>query len=137
MSLKVSVAALVLAGVLGCASGGTTNTPSGAAPAPAPVSLATLAGEYALVSIDGHAVPYAPSAVKSGSFVVSSTGTFHLETIYDRGELGEYSASGTCYTEGEEVKMAWDGGGLTNLALRGDTVLLKREKTLYAYLRKR
>lgn len=137
MSWKVSGTALVLACALGCTSARTTNPSTSTSPAPAPVSLATLVGEYTLVSIDGHALPYAPSAVKSGSFIVNANGTFHLETVYDRAELGGSSASGTCYTEGDDVKMAWDGGGLTNLSLRGDTVTLKREKTLYSYLRKR
>jgi hypothetical protein len=74
----------------------------------------------------------------SGSFRLNANGTFRLQTVYspDIAANGP-GASGTCYTEGHEVKMIWDGGGLTNMTVRGDTVFLKREALLYTYLRSR
>jgi hypothetical protein len=114
------------------------------------LTLAALAGDYGLVSVDGQSLPYAPRArgsagvtlsspVVSGRFLLNPNGTFRLETIYDQpGATSKAPAfSGTCYTEGDEVKMVWDGGGLTNVSVRGDTVMLKREGALYAYLRTR
>ena len=145
MFLRIGGSALVFAFVLGCAANkAATSGEVGALPASAPPTIAGVAGQYALVTIDGHALPYAsralgPSAVPvvSGSLVVDSRGTFQLQTAYRASDGTSSPATGTCYPEGNELKMAWDGGGLTDLTLRGDTVLVKREGALYAYLRTR
>lgn len=137
MSFKVGGAILALAVVLGC--GGHRAT-SQATPSVAPVTVASLAGEYALVAVDGKSLPYAVSAtarpIVSGSLSLNLTGTFQVETAFDNaGAKSAASFSGACYTEGDEVKMVWDGG-LANVTLRGDTVVLKRDGALYAYLRR-
>ena len=142
MSFKVGGSVLALAVVLGCA--GHRATPA-ATSATAPVTVATLAGEYTLVAVDGRPLPYAPRLsgtaarpIVSGSFSLSASGTFQMLTAFEASDAGAKSAasfSGACYTEGDEVKMVWDGG-LANVTLRGDTVLLKRDGALYAYLRR-
>jgi hypothetical protein len=144
MLARVGGSALVLAFLLGCAGGQTGSSSSGLSPAP--LAIATVAGDYALVAVDGHALPYTPASrgnapvpeLVSGIFLLNSNGTFRLQTVFKTPEADSdaLAFSGTCYTEGNEVKMAWDGGGLTNIMLRGDTVLLKREGALYAYLRR-
>jgi hypothetical protein len=131
---------LMLAVVLGCASHGKApGTP--VAPSSAPVTVASLAGEYALVTVDGKPLPYAVNAtarpIVSGSLSLKTSGTFQLQTAFeDAGAKSAAAFSGACYTEGNDVKMVWDGG-LANLTFRGDTVLLKRDGALYAYLRSR
>ena len=144
MFLKAGGSALALALVLGCAANTAKTSPDvGAQPASAP-TIASVAGKYALVTVDGHALPYAskalgPSAtpVVSGSLVVDANGTFQLQTAYSASASTGAPATGTCYPEGNEMKMVWDGGGLTGLTVRGDTVLIKREGAVYGYLRTR
>jgi hypothetical protein len=148
MFLKVSGSALLLAGLIGCTSGRTSSPLAGASPAQLPVTIGTIAGDYDLLSVDGQALPYAPRTrggtvdtsappVASGSFSLKADGTFRLQTIYNPPGQAASTGSGACYPEGDQLKMVWDGGGLTNIRVRGDTVLLKREGLLYAYLRKR
>jgi hypothetical protein len=148
MSLKVSASTLLLASVIGCAPGRAPITSASTLPAQAPVTIAAVAGEYALIMVDGHALPHALGTrgskegaivhpVTSGSFTLNTNGTFNLQTVYDSPLGTPNTAAGACYTEGDEVKMAWDGGGLTNVSVRGDTLALKREGSLYTYLRKR
>jgi len=136
---------LALAGVLGCAaSRAATSSDVSAQPMSAPASIAAVAGKYNLVTVDGHALPFAsralgPSAapVVSGSLVVDTKGSFQLQTAYVASGAASSPATGTCYPEGNDIKMAWDGGGLTDLTVRGDTVLIKREGAVYGYLRMR
>jgi hypothetical protein len=148
MSTKVSASILLLATLIGCAPGRAPNPSADVSPAQAPLTIAAVAGEYALVRVDGRALPYAPIVggskdsatarpVTSGSFTLNANGTFRLQTVYDPAAETPNSAAGACYTEGDEVKMAWDDGGTTNIIVRGDTVALKREGIMYTYLRKR
>jgi hypothetical protein len=145
MLLKTAGSALALALVVGCASNKSTSSATlGASPAAA-LTVATVVGEYTLVTVDGNALPHAPRAVAgtmarpvvSGSLLINPNGTFRLETAYGADSGPSAAATGTCYAEDDAVKMVWDGGGLTNLTLRGDTVLLKREGSEYRYLPKR
>jgi hypothetical protein len=145
MLLKTAGSALALGLILGCATNKATTAGTLGAPAAAPVSIATMAGDYALVTVDGHALPFtlrsaagtSARPIVAGSFALKNDGTFRLQTAYGAETAASATATGTCYTEGDEVKMVWDGGGLTNIALRGDTVVLKREGAQYGYLRKR
>jgi hypothetical protein len=151
MVRKIAWTAAALAALAGCASG-----PSGSAPTPNPapagatLSVASIVGEYRLVAIDGRALPVAPALknlpsnseawpVVAGTLTVQANGTFQLETKYDpsaAGPRGAFRFSGTCYNAEDEVKMAWDGGGLTNLTLRADTLVLTNENIRYSYLRR-
>ena len=143
MFMKVGGSTVVLALVLGCAGRQATSSLPTTSPISAPVTLEALAGDYALVAVDGHSLPYAArpqgASVASGSFLLNANGTFRLQTVQspDITTSNAPAFSGTCYTEANEVKMVWDGGGLTNMSVRGDTVMLKREGALYAYVRRR
>jgi hypothetical protein len=141
MFMKVSRSALLFAILAGCSR---TPSPSTAAsPAQEPLTLSALAGQYNLVAVDGLGLPYKlPSAdrpIASGSLTIGSNGTFRLETVYDQpGQpAGSAEFSGACYPEGDQLKMAWDGGGLTNITVRADTLVLKREGASYSYVRPR
>ena len=151
MSWRLGIAVPVLAGALGCATARPETAPeaTGAAAIPA-ASLATVAGEYTLVNINGHTLPY-PSAdgsdaarstswpVLGGTLSLRANGTFHMATTYNTGasdaEKNSYQFTGTCYSSGPEFTMVWDGGGQTAFAVRGDTVVLKNEGRAFSYVR--
>ena len=149
MVRRIGVAAAVFASLLGCASGpsGSSPTPN-PAPSSAPPTIEGIVGQYNLVAIDGHALPVVPGRaanksawpVVSGTLALQPNGTFRLETVYDRsateGGRSALQFSGTCYSTDTEVRMVWDGGGLTNLTQRGDTLVLNNDGTLYSYLRR-
>lgn len=141
MLLKTGGSVLVLAFVLGCAGQPTTSGSLTPSPSVAPLTLASVAGEYKLVSVDGRALPMAlrtgASPIISGSLLLNANGTFRVQTAFGPETSPGNAATGTCYTEANEVKMVWDGGGMTNMTLRGDTLVLKREGALYGYLRGR
>ena len=107
-------------------------------------------GQYRLVAIDGHALPFAPAkkgdaanteswTVVGGALVVRPNGTFQVETNYDTkgADLNnsKYTFSGTCFTAGSVVRMVWDGGGQTDLRVRGDTVVVNNQGTAFSYRR--
>lgn len=151
MSWRLGIAAPMLVAALGCAT-------ARQAPSPAPTAstsitaatLETIAGEYVLVAIDGHKLPY-PSVnagnaerstswpVLAGALSLHPNGTFHMETTYNTDppgtEKSSYKFTGTCFGGGSEFTMVWDGGGQTALAVRGDTVVLKNEGRAFAYVR--
>lgn len=145
MSLKIGGSLLTLAVVVACAGRNTTSVgKAGVSPSSAPVTVAGVAGDYTLLSVDGHTLPYAPTGaaarpILSGNFSLNPNGTFRLMTAYDASDAGAKGAaafSGACYTEGNEVKMVWDGG-VANVTVRGDTLFFKRDGAMYAYLRGR
>lgn len=140
MLSKLSGSILAFAVLAGCTHRQAPGPSASVAPTPA-LTIAAVAGDYALVSLDGHALPYAASGrtLTSGSFALNANGTFRLQTVYGpSGGAGTSAAfSGACYPEGDQLKMVWDEGGLANLSFRGDTVFVKRDGALYAYLRSR
>lgn len=110
-----------------------------------------IAGEYVLVTIDRHTLPYPPAAgstaqrsaswpVLSGTLSLRSNGTFHIETTYGTETSGtgknSYEFTGTCFSSGDEFTMVWDGGGQTGLSTRGDTLVMKNEGRAFSYLRR-
>lgn len=152
MSWRLGVAVPLILAMVGCA----TARP---APAPTPAgtsssaagSLESIAGDYSLVAIDGHALPY-PNATSSeatkssswpvlgGTLSLRTNGTFHIETTYSTGPAGTdknaYQFTGTCFGNGAAFTMVWDGGGETPLAARGDTIVIKNEGRAYSYVRR-
>lgn len=148
MFSRLGGSALALAALVACSSNKVSSGSASVTPAAAPLTLSSVVGEYALVSVDGRALPYTPRAaagttvrpVVSGTFLLNANGTFRLQTVYGPSNGGTSTpavVSGACYTEGDEVKMMWDEGGSTNMTMKGDTVTLKREGAVYAYLRTR
>ena len=146
MLRRLSAAASVVVGVLGCASAARTGSAS-ATTSPVP-AIATLAGRYALVALDAHALPFAPQTkggesasawtVVSGALMLEENGLFRLETTFDPSQAGAQNAigfGGTCFAADDQVRMVWEGGS-TQLAQRGDTLVVKREGVVYSYLRR-
>src|SRR5512146_3019626 len=151
MFWKLGLAASTLACIVGCSSARPTSEPTpSAATAGGTLSLESIAGQYRLVAIDGHALPFAPAkkgdaanteswTVVGGTLLVRPNGTFQVETNYDtKGDARDnssYKFSGRCFTAGTVVRMVWDGGGQTDLRLRGHTVVVNNQGTAFSYLR--
>ena len=151
MFWKLGLAASTLACIVGCSPARPTSEPTpGAATAGGTLSLESIAGQYRLVAIDGHALPFAPAkkgdaanteswTVVGGALLVRPNGTFQVETNYDTkgADLNnsKYTFSGTCFTAGGVVRMVWDGGGQTDLRVRGDTVVVNNQGTAFSYRR--
>ncbi len=148
MSKKFVVPAVVFAFVLGCASATSSSSALGSAPSSTPATIQAISGQYGLVAVDGHSLPFAPGnqartgatsawPVVAGKLSLNSNGTFHIETSYDTtGAVSSFEYSGTCYSAETSFRMVWNGGGVTDLTLRGDTLLLNKEGTLFSYLRR-
>lgn len=152
MSWKLGIATPVLACMLGCATAQPSPGPAPAASASsAGASLESIAGDYSLIRIDGHALPYpqpgtgqttrsASWPVLSGSLSLRTNGTFHVETTYNSDVSGaqnnSYQFTGTCYNNEGQFNMVWDGGGETALAARGDTLVLNNEGRAFSYVRR-
>lgn len=124
----------------------------------APASVAAqhdappIAGTYALLTIDGHATPYAPNhpgrppdappppTVVRSLLTVSPDGTFSMTMRYrmvadtaSREVDREFSGSYTW--QGAEYMFSWTGAGQTAVTLRADTLLLNNVGMLFAYVR--
>lgn len=152
MSWRLGIAAPMLLGVLGCATARPAAAPVPAASSAVPaLSLESIAGDYTLIAIDGHRLPYALAAhgdaaraeawpVLAGTLALRPNGTFRVETTYNSNMTGSdkstYQFSGTCFGSEGEFRMVWDGGGQTAIAVRGDTILVKNEGNAFSYLRR-
>lgn len=160
MWAKLAVAAAAVATLAGCNGGTVGGTrPTASGPAPAVVTqtgastvLAAVASSYALVAIDGHALPYAkvssdaqaPAATQviGGTLDLHADGTFTMSTKYRATEasgvrLFDGQFGGACAPYGDGFRLYWNGGGETALTASGDTVTVDNNGTLFRYLKQR
>jgi hypothetical protein len=159
MWAKLTIAAAAVASLIGCNGGvaGTAARPVATAPAPMTATqtgvsngLAAVASVYRLVTVDGHALPYAPAAevgiaptqVVSGTLDLQADGTFTLSTKYraieaqgERTFDGQFS--GACARTDDGYRLFWDGGGETALTVSGDTATVNNGGVRFQYLRGR
>jgi hypothetical protein len=158
---KLALVAAAAIPLVGCAGGSvsTVAQPSVQATAP-PVAIqngqsdvfGAAASEYVLVSVDGHALPYAPSAsgdaaivpteVISGTLALQTNGAFSIATTYREARIQgarvyDGKGSGACAPDGDGFRMYWEGGGDTGLTVSGDTVSVNNNGVLYRYLKRR
>lgn len=113
---------------------------------------AGIPGTYELATVDGHALPYVvnepgrpadappPPTVVGGTFTVNPDSTFqHVMrfriTRNGTERLIENPGHGTYAREGEGYRFTWAGAGQTPLTLRGDTLIMDNEGTLFRYIR--
>jgi hypothetical protein len=113
---------------------------------------AGLPGTYTLVTINGHALPYAPvdpdrpanappaPTVVGGTFVVGPDSTFRMSMTYrvpsgDTGRVVQGEFHGTYARQGADWNFTWTGAGQTPVTLRGDTLTLNNVGMLFAYVR--
>ena len=101
------------------------------------------AGTYALVSVDGKAVPCTVQhegralTVKSGTFIINRDGTCSSKVSFSPPSGGdvlrEVKASYT--QQGAKLTMKWEGAGTTTGTLEGDTFTMNNEGMIFAYRR--
>ena len=114
----------------------------------------SLAGTYTLVTIDGHAIPFAPThpdapanapappEVVASSLVMRGDGSFILAMGYRRTVDGTQRIfvspfSGTCTSDGKGIVARWDGAGTTRLMSILDTLVIDNEGIRFAYQKRR
>jgi len=160
MWARLAFAAAIVTTLAGCNGGTVGGTrPAASAPAPAIVTqtgastvLAAVASSYALVAIDGHALPYSQvssdaqagvaTQVISGTLDLRADGTFMMTTKYRATEasgvrLFDGQFGGACAPDGDGYRLYWNGGGETALTASGDTVTVNNNGTLFRYLKQR
>jgi len=113
-----------------------------------------LPGTYALVSIDGHQLPYMPTPpgrpadAPPTPVVVGSTLTIKGDSTFQQimnfritwegtERFGDRNFSGTYLQEGSGYVFQWTNAGQTRVTLRGDTLVLNNEGMLFTYHRQR
>lgn len=110
---------------------------------------APIAGIYRLVTIDGHAIPFAPvhpgrpanvpgPEVLASTMVLRDDGSFISAMAYrmSSGGNAQYNAqpfSGTYAADGDAWVARWDGAGTTRLTVARDTLVMDNEGMLFAY----
>lgn len=122
-------AALALAVLTGCSSGtkpqGTVNP----------------AGTYALTSVDGKNVPCALEheghalTIKSGSFVIAPGGTCASKIVFSppSGAEATREVKATYTQSGTKLTMRWQGAGVTEGTVEGDTFTMNNEGMIFRY----
>lgn len=98
-------------------------------------------GIYALVSVNGSAVPASVShdgtalQVRSGSFTIKADGTCGTKTVFvpPSGTEATRDVSATYTKEGAKLTMKWQGAGITTGTIEGDTFTMNNEGMLFVY----
>lgn len=158
---KITLATAAVLPLVACASGttGSAAQPLGQGPVPVvavqsgqSTIFGAAARDYALLSIDGHRLPYAPAAgrdvalasaqVVSGTLTLQPNGAFSIATFYrdtkqQNGGAFDITSGGICTPQGDGYRMVWDGGGDTQLAITGDTVTVSNNGLLFRYVSRR
>jgi hypothetical protein len=100
-----------------------------------------ISGTYALVTINGSALPYTmthePPGVRvtSGTFTFSADGTCgsKMAFVLPSGEAMEREVRATWTRDGAKLTMVWQGAGTTLGTIAGDTFTMDNEGQLFAY----
>lgn len=142
------VCALVAAVLLsGCrreeAPGPATRTPSPAATDA--VTPPEISGTYALVSINGKALPFTVThegpgiQVTSGSFTIRPDGTCTsvVAFLLPSGQPQSREVGATYTREGPRLTMQWQGAGVTFGSVEGDTFTMDNEGQVFLYRKAR
>lgn len=102
---------------------------------------AEIAGEYALVSVDGKPVPASIShqgaemQVRSGTLTINADGTCSTRTVFvpPSGNETTREVAATYTMDGSKVKMNWTGAGTTVGTIEGDTFTMDNEGMPFVY----
>jgi len=122
---------LLTAGLLLSACNKETKVAAGAEPT----------GVYALVSVNGNAVPASIShdgtalQVRSGSFTIKADGTCGTKTVFvpPSGQEATRDVSATYTKEGSKLTMQWQGAGMTTGTIEGNTFTMDNEGMVFVY----
>jgi hypothetical protein len=98
-------------------------------------------GVYALVSVNGNAVPASVShdgtalQVRSGSFTIKADGTCSTKTVFvpPSGTEATREVSATYTKEGSKLTMKWQGAGMTIGTIEGDKFTMDNEGMVFVY----
>jgi len=95
-------------------------------------------GTYALASVDGKTVPCTlqheghTMTIKSGRFIINADGSCASRiTLEGHDAAIEVKASYT--RQGSKLTMKWQGAGVTEGAIEGNTFTMNNEGMLFAY----
>jgi hypothetical protein len=126
----------------GCRSAGNAAAPAPLrTAAPAAAQPADISGTYTLVSVNGSALPYTmthePPGVRvtSGSFRIDADGTCTSDVsfVLPSGEAMSRPVSATWTRDGTRLTMSWQGAGVTNGTVEGDTFTMDNEGQIFVY----
>jgi len=98
-------------------------------------------GVYALVSVNGNAVPASIShdgtalQVRSGTFTLKADGTCGTKTVFvpPSGQEATREVSATYTKEGSKLTMQWQGAGRTTGTIDGNTFTMDNEGMVFVY----
>lgn len=98
-------------------------------------------GDYALVSVNGSAVPASIShdgtalQVRSGTFNIKADGTCSTKTVFvpPSGSEVAREVSATYTKDGDKLTMKWQGAGTTTGTIEGSTFTMDNEGMLFVY----
>ena len=126
------------------------EAPRPATPAPSPaaadaVKLPDNAGSYTLVSINGTPLPFTVTdegpgmRVTSGTFTSRPDGTCATVTAFvmPSGQAQSREVSATYTRDGSRLTMQWQGAGVTNGTIEGDTFTMDNEGQIFLYRKTR
>ena len=121
-----------------------TSRPASPASSPAAADAAKLpdiAGSYTLVSINGKTLPFTVThegpgiQVTSGTFTIRPdvTCTSVVAFLLPSGQAQSREVSATYTRDGSRLTMQWQGAGVTNGTVEGDTFTMENEGQLFLY----
>jgi hypothetical protein len=98
-------------------------------------------GVYALVSVNGNAVPASIShdgtalQVRSGSFTIKADGTCGTKTVFGppSGQEATRDVSATYTKEGSKLTLQWQGAGMTTGTIEGNTFTMDNVGMVFVY----
>ncbi len=100
-----------------------------------------IAGVYALVSVNGTKVPMtlehegAKLVIRSGAFTINADGTCVSKMVFvpPPGQEVTREVKATYTRQGSKLTMQWEGAGITEGAVEGDTFTMNNEGMVLAY----
>ncbi len=126
------------------------ETPGAATPATSPAAadaanLPDIAGSYALVSINGTALPFTVThegpgiQVTSGTFTIRPDGTCTsvVAFVMPSGQAQSREVGATYTRDGSTLTMQWQGAGMTQGTVEGDTFTMNNEGQVFRYQKAR
>ena len=158
MTLRFAFAVAALGLTAACSRKPATAAPEPVVPTPIThtgnlKALIEVAGQYTLVTVDGHVLPFAPTNVAltadetmpeiaSSSLLLRGDGTFTLVLTYRKvvegvQQMYDRSFTGTCTGTGPTYHLALDGAGVTDVTLVGDKLFMDNQGVLFSYERRR
>jgi hypothetical protein len=122
------------------------ETPRPATPASSPAAadaakLPDIAGSYTLVSINGTTLPFTVThegpgiQVTSGTFTIRPDGACVsvVAFLMPSGQAQSREVSATYTRDGSRLTMQWQGAGVTNGTVEGDTFTMENEGQVFLY----